>query len=59
MAKGKNPYPHKFSVSMSIHEYIDKYASLSNGDHVEDEQVSLAWRIMSKRSSSSKLFFYD
>uniref|UniRef100_A0A1J3JEC1 Lysine--tRNA ligase n=1 Tax=Noccaea caerulescens TaxID=107243 RepID=A0A1J3JEC1_NOCCA len=59
MANGENPYPHKFSVSMSIPEYIDKYGSLSDGDHVEDAQVSLAGRIMSKRSSSSKLFFYD
>ncbi|CAA7016136.1 unnamed protein product [Microthlaspi erraticum] len=58
-AKGINPYPHKFSVSLSIPEYIEKYGSLNNGDHVEDAQVSLAGRIMSKRSSSSKLFFYD
>ncbi|KAJ4893394.1 Lysine--tRNA ligase [Raphanus sativus] len=58
-AKGENPYPHKFAVSMSIPEYIDKYGSLNDGDHVEDAQVSLAGRIMNKRSSSSKLFFYD
>ncbi|ESQ48873.1 hypothetical protein EUTSA_v10020276mg [Eutrema salsugineum] len=58
-AKGENPYPHKFSVSMSIPEYIEKYGSLNNGDHVEDAEVSLAGRIMNKRSSSSKLFFYD
>ncbi|CDY47920.1 BnaAnng09520D [Brassica napus] len=58
-AKGENPYPHKFAVSMSIPEYIEKYGGLNNGDHVEDAQVSLAGRIMSKRSSSSKLFFYD
>ncbi|VVA94439.1 unnamed protein product [Arabis nemorensis] len=31
MAKGENPFPHKFYVSMSIPEYIDKYASLSKG----------------------------
>ncbi|CAH2054014.1 unnamed protein product, partial [Thlaspi arvense] len=58
-AKGENPYPHKFHVSMSIPEYIEKYGTLNNGDHVEDAEVSLAGRIMSKRSSSSKLFFYD
>ncbi|CAF1704101.1 unnamed protein product, partial [Brassica napus] len=58
-AKGENPYPHKFAVSMSIPEYIEKYGSLNNGDHVEDADVSLAGMIMSKRSSSSKLFFYD
>ncbi|XP_031373889.1 LOW QUALITY PROTEIN: lysine--tRNA ligase, cytoplasmic-like [Punica granatum] len=58
-ADGKNPYPHKFGVQMSILEYIEKYGSLNNGDHLEDVSVSLAGRIMSKRSSSSKLFFYD
>lgn len=58
-AAGMNPYPHKFHVSMSILEYIEKYESLNNGDHLEDVQVSLAGRLMNKRSSSSKLFFYD
>ncbi|KAJ6993878.1 hypothetical protein NC653_016872 [Populus alba x Populus x berolinensis] len=52
-------YPHKFFVTLSIPEYIDKYGGLSNGEHLEDVSVSLAGRIMSKRSSSSKLFFYD
>jgi lysyl-tRNA synthetase class 2 len=58
-AKGENPYPHKFAVSMSIPKYIETYGSLNNGDHVENAEESLAGRIMSKRSSSSKLFFYD
>ncbi|XP_059637367.1 lysine--tRNA ligase [Cornus florida] len=56
---GKNPYPHKFFVSMTILEYIEKYGGLSNGAHIEDVEVTLAGRIMNKRSSSSKLFFYD
>ncbi|OAY38953.1 hypothetical protein MANES_10G055800v8 [Manihot esculenta] len=58
-AEGGNPYPHKFHVSMSVVEYIEKYGSLSNGEHIEDVTESLAGRIMKKRSSSSKLFFYD
>ncbi|KAJ6746335.1 LYSINE--TRNA LIGASE, partial [Salix koriyanagi] len=57
--EGKNMYPHKFFVTLSIPEYIDKYGELSNGEHLEDVSVSLSGRIMSKRSSSSKLFFYD
>ncbi|KAH7542422.1 hypothetical protein FEM48_Zijuj02G0071900 [Ziziphus jujuba var. spinosa] len=57
--EGRNPYPHKFFVSLTIPEYIEKYGGLSNGEHQEDVTVSLAGRIMSKRSSSSKLFFYD
>ncbi|KAL3506687.1 hypothetical protein ACH5RR_032069 [Cinchona calisaya] len=56
---GKNPYPHKFFVSMSIPEYVNKYGTLADGDHLEDVEVHLAGRIMNKRSSSSKLFFYD
>ncbi|KAJ8445267.1 hypothetical protein Cgig2_024473 [Carnegiea gigantea] len=56
---GINPYPHKFFVSMHITEYVEKYGGLNNGDHLEDVQISLAGRVMSKRSSSSKLFFYD
>ncbi|XP_030456436.2 lysine--tRNA ligase, cytoplasmic [Syzygium oleosum] len=56
---GKNPYPHKFQVSMSITEYIDQYGGLNKGEHLEDVAIALAGRVMSKRSSSSKLFFYD
>ncbi|XVF29523.1 hypothetical protein REPUB_Repub15cG0128600 [Reevesia pubescens] len=41
-AEGQNPYPHKFFTSMSIIEYIDKYGSLGNGEHIEDATVSLA-----------------
>ncbi|XP_022969640.1 lysine--tRNA ligase, cytoplasmic-like isoform X2 [Cucurbita maxima] len=58
-ADGKNPYPHKFQVSMSLLEYIEKYGILNNGDHLEEVSESLAGRIMSKRSSSSRLLFYD
>ncbi|CAH8312766.1 unnamed protein product [Eruca vesicaria subsp. sativa] len=58
-ANGENQYPHKFSMSISVAEFIAKYKSLFNGDHVEDDQVSVAGRIMSKRSSSTKLSFYD
>ncbi|KAJ8767495.1 hypothetical protein K2173_017539 [Erythroxylum novogranatense] len=42
--EGKNPYTH-------YHATI--------GEHLEERTVSLAGRIMIKRSSSSKLFFYD
>ncbi|XP_028781209.1 lysine--tRNA ligase, cytoplasmic [Neltuma alba] len=58
-AEGKNPYPHKFAVSMCISEYIDKYGGMGNGEHLEDISVSLAGRIMQKRSSGAKLVFYD
>lgn len=44
--KGENPYPHKFYVSMSVSEYINKYTTLSDGDHLEDDQVSIAGMIV-------------
>ncbi|CAK9159783.1 unnamed protein product, partial [Ilex paraguariensis] len=56
---GTNPYPHKFYTSMSIPEFVKEYGVLEDGDHCEDVEVSLAGRIMNKRSSSAKLFFYD
>ncbi|TKY54171.1 Lysine--tRNA ligase [Spatholobus suberectus] len=58
-AEGKNPYPHKFFVTMSIDQYIKEYGGLSEGQHLEDVSVSLAGRIMHKRTSGSKLVFYD
>ncbi|KAJ3678059.1 hypothetical protein LUZ60_001862 [Juncus effusus] len=57
-ASGENPYPHKFEVCMQIAEYIEKFGNLADGDRLTDS-VSIAGRIMNKRASSSKLFFYD
>ncbi|CAI9102926.1 OLC1v1001320C1 [Oldenlandia corymbosa var. corymbosa] len=56
---GKNPYPHKFQTTMTIPEYVNKYASLESGDHLEDVDVYLTGRIMTKRTSGKKLVFYD
>ncbi|KAI3467061.1 hypothetical protein Pfo_023724 [Paulownia fortunei] len=58
-AAGNNPYPHKFEAKLTIPEYVKKYESLNSGDHVEDVEERIAGRLMNKRSSSSKLFFYD
>lgn len=41
-AAGNNPYPHKFYVSMSVLEYIEKYGGLDSGEHLENVEVSLA-----------------
>ncbi|XP_031504841.1 lysine--tRNA ligase isoform X1 [Nymphaea colorata] len=56
---GVNPYPHKFHVSLSINAYVKKYEGLNNGEHQEDITESLSGRILNKRTSSSKLYFYD
>ncbi|KAF0922498.1 hypothetical protein E2562_037403 [Oryza meyeriana var. granulata] len=58
-ATGVNPYPHKFSTNISIADYIEKYKSLNDGQKLDDVIECLAGRIMTKRSQSSKLFFYD
>ncbi|KAL0380790.1 UNVERIFIED_CONTAM: Lysine--tRNA ligase, cytoplasmic [Sesamum angustifolium] len=58
-AAGINPYPHKFECKLTIPEYVKKYESLNSGDHLEDVEERIAGRLMNKRSSSSKLFFYD
>lgn len=54
-----NPYPHKFHVSMSLVEYIDKYKSVGDGTIMEDTIVTVSGRIHSRRESGAKLVFYD
>ncbi|PJF18470.1 Lysine-tRNA ligase [Paramicrosporidium saccamoebae] len=56
---GKNPYPHKFLASMTIPEFVAKYAHLAEGEHLENEVVSVAGRVYVKRESGAKLIFYD
>src|SRR5699024_7142144 len=56
---GENPYPHKFHVSISLAEFIEKYSSLNNEQMLEDVEVSVAGRVHAKRESGSKLIFYD
>ena len=41
-AAGEEPYPHKFSVTMSIPEYVEQYKNIGNGEHLEDVTVKLA-----------------
>ncbi|CAI5723724.1 unnamed protein product [Peronospora farinosa] len=56
--QGINPYPHKFHVSISLPEFHEAYGNLEAGSHLT-EIVSVAGRLHSKRSSGSKLVFYD
>lgn len=56
---GEHTYPHKFHVSISLPEFVQKYESIPEGDHVEDAEVSVAGRIYNKRASGTKLVFYD
>lgn len=37
-----NPYPHKYFVSTSLEEYIEKYGSLQDAEVLNDVTVSVA-----------------
>lgn len=58
-ARGENPYPHKFHVTMQLPAYVDKYNSLESGQQVQEEPVSIAGRIVRKAASGAKLIFFD
>lgn len=34
-----HPYPHKFHVSISLEEFIEKYSSLEDGQTLEDVKL--------------------
>jgi len=53
-----HPYPHKFSVSISLTTYLDKYQHLKDSETSPDE-VTIAGRIHAIRESGAKLIFYD
>lgn len=54
-----NPYPHKFNATQSIPNAVVKYQYLDAGVQLRDVHISIAGRIMSARSNSTKLVFYD
>jgi lysyl-tRNA synthetase class 2 len=57
---GVTAYPHKFSVSLRLPEYVAKYAGITTaGETIADTEERLAGRVMSIRSASNKLVFYD
>lgn len=41
-ASGRNPYPHKFQISMYLPEYVAKYKDVEAGSHLTEETVSVA-----------------
>lgn len=57
---GEHPYPHKFHVSISLEDYIEKYSeNLKEGDVLETAECSIAGRVHAIRESGAKLIFYD
>lgn len=55
----EHPYPHKFTVTISLEAFIDKYNNLNSGEVLDNVTLSVAGRIHSIRESGAKLIFYD
>jgi len=56
-ASGREPYPHKFEVSVSIPQFCLTYADCKS-EEILDEAVSIAGRVMVIRKFGSKMIFY-
>ena len=53
------PYPHKFHVQLTVHQFINKYAPLTQNGQWLEENVSIAGRVTNIRHQGKKLVFYD
>lgn len=47
---GEEPYPHKFHVTISLEEFIEKFNSLKESQILHDEQYSVAGKHFSDNS---------
>lgn len=54
-----HPYPHKFQISCTVSDYIQKYEHLKPSETLENVTEEVAGRILSIRKAGSKLFFFD
>ncbi|KAG5983110.1 Protein kinase [Claviceps digitariae] len=57
-AQGK-AYPHKYHVNYDIRKFEDEFKHLKNGESDKSRMIQLAGRVYVRRSSGSKLYFYD
>ncbi|XP_071803721.1 lysine--tRNA ligase-like isoform X1 [Asterias amurensis] len=55
----ESPYPHKYHVSSSLSDFIQKYNHLDAGQILDSDVNSLSGRVHAKRASGAKLIFYD
>ncbi|XP_011344814.1 lysine--tRNA ligase isoform X2 [Ooceraea biroi] len=56
----EHPYPHKFHVSLSLTDFIERFSSVvEDGQILQNEIHSITGRIHSIREAGSKLIFYD
>ncbi|KAL1457928.1 hypothetical protein WDU94_008108 [Cyamophila willieti] len=56
---GPHPYPHKFTVTSSLEDFIEKYSSLPDAQILDSVTLSVAGRVHAIRESGTKLMFYD
>lgn len=56
---GEEPYPHKFNVTLSLEEFIEKFNTLAETQILHDEQYSVAGTfIFSINKNNNKLGLY-
>jgi lysyl-tRNA synthetase class 2 len=58
-AEGVAIYPHKFHTTISVPDFVAKYAHLGKGETLPEEKVAVAGRILLKRAAGAKLTFYS
>ncbi|GFV96316.1 lysine--tRNA ligase [Trichonephila clavipes] len=58
-AAGESPYPHKFHVTISLTDFVNRYNNLEAAQICKDETLSVSGRVHAKRESGNKLIFYD
>ncbi|MEJ5229073.1 MAG: lysine--tRNA ligase [Pseudothermotoga sp.] len=54
---GINPYPYRFEKKQSTKEILEKYGTLQPGEILENEELSIAGRIMTIRLHGKSCFF--
>jgi lysyl-tRNA synthetase class 2 len=59
MNAGENPFPHKFKVTISLPDFIQKYNGITKKNEFLPDVVQVAGRVHSIRKSGSSLIFYD
>ena len=59
MEAGENPFPHKFEVTISLPEFIQKYTNITKKGEFLEDIVQVAGRVNTIRKSGASLIFYD
>ncbi|KAF2640139.1 lysyl-tRNA synthetase [Massarina eburnea CBS 473.64] len=52
------PYPHKFHVNTKLADFVKEYSSLEKGQTIEDKEIRIGVRIITKREAGNSLKFY-